>query len=39
VRQPFGVLNGMLGADGKVREVFFFLSWEEAQAAAGVPAR
>ncbi len=34
--QRFGVLNSELGADGKVHDVRFFLSWEQAlEEAAG----
>jgi len=38
VSQPFGAINSRLRDDGKVGEVRFFLSWDEALQAAGLPA-
>jgi hypothetical protein len=36
VRQPFGVINSDIRADGKVGEARFFLTWGEARRAAGI---
>jgi hypothetical protein len=34
VRQPFGIVNSDIRADGKVGRARFFLSWQEARDAA-----
>jgi hypothetical protein len=36
--QSFGAVNSRLRSDGRVGEVRFFLSWDEALQAAGLPA-